>query len=88
MIMSGLRARYGEYKKIKNLIKENFRDGDCGLFNTRNIAGDLMTNIFKGHFFALDICYNYSYFEIFGMNEEEFKELEEYYNSLESECEE
>lgn len=80
-----LKARHKEYKIIKNLIKENFKSGDCGLFNTRNLVGDVMKNIFKGHFFALDICYNYAYFEVFGMNEEEFKELEVYYISLESE---
>ena len=75
-------TREEEFKKIKELIKENYKSGDCGLYDTRNIVGDPMTNIFNGKYFQLDICYYYSYFEVFGTNCEEFEELEELYDSL------
>lgn len=74
--------RKKEFLEIKELIKEHFCDGNCGLFNTRNFAGDCMNNIFQGDFFILDICYFWSYFEVFGTTSEEFEELYEFYNTL------
>lgn len=75
-------TRQEEFDVIKNLIKENFKYGDSGLFDTRNIVGDSMNNLFKGEHFALDICYDYFYFEVFGLSYEEFMELAEYYDNL------
>ena len=74
--------REEEFNKVKELIKEYYDVGNCGLFNTRNVVGDMMINLFKGKYFILDICFNYSYFEVFGTTDEEFKELEEYYDRL------
>ena len=74
--------REKEFIEIKNLIKENYEDADCGLFNTRNFAGDYMSTIFTGKFFTLDICYHWGYFEIFGTTKKEFKELKEFYKNL------
>ena len=31
---------------------------------------------------VIDICYGYSYFEVFGLTSEEFTELEKYYKEL------
>ena len=69
--------------KAKEIIKEHYRFADCGIFNTRNILGDVMNTIYEGESLTIDICYYYSYFEVFGLSDAEFKELEEYYNSLE-----
>lgn len=77
-----VKEREKEFIKIKNLIKENYEDASCGLFNTRNIVGDYMSTIFTGKYFTLDICYYWCYFEVFGTTEEEFKELKEFYKSL------
>lgn len=77
--------REKEFEKIKKLIKKNYDDADCGLFDTRNIVGDYMVNIFDGKYFTLDICYNYSYFEVFGATSEEFAILKTIYNNLEKE---
>ena len=77
--------REEEFEKIKQLIKENYDDAHCGLFDSRNIVGDPMMTIFDGKYFTLDICYYYSYFEIFGTTEEEFEELYEFYDNLEKE---
>jgi hypothetical protein len=69
-------------EKAKQIIEENFYDADCGIFDSRNWVGDPMVNIFVDDELQIDICYNYSYFEVFGLNETDFKELSEFYNSL------
>lgn len=75
-------SRENEFLKVKEIIKEYYDDACCGLYDTRNIAGDYMTNIFRGKYFTLDICYYYEYFEVFGTSYAEFKELEQYYKEL------
>lgn len=75
-------SREKEFEKVKELIKEYYDDACCGLYDTRNIAGDYMTNIFRGKYFTLDICYHYEYFEVFGTTSEEFAILKTIYNKL------
>ena len=77
--------REEEFEKVKELIKKYYNEADCGLYNTRNIVGDSMATIFDGEYFTLDICYNWSYFEIFGTTENEFNELYEIYKKMEGE---
>ena len=55
----------------KKVIKENIKDGDCGLFNTRNLVGDAMTTLYEEDGLTIDICYFYSYFEVFGLTDAE-----------------
>lgn len=69
-------------EKAKEIIKEHFKDADCGIFDNRNWVGDWMTNIYNDNGLAIDICYGYSYFEVFGLSDEEFNDLVKYYNSL------
>lgn len=66
----------------KKIIEENIEDADCGIFDTRNNAGDLMTTIYEDEELQIDICYGWGYFEVFGLSEEEFYELESFYESL------
>ena len=33
-------------ERAKEIITKNYSEGDCGLFDTRNIAGDWMTTIY------------------------------------------
>ena len=75
-------------EKAKEIIKKNFRYGDCGLFKSRNVFGDPMHNIYNADGLKIDICFCCGYFEVFGLTDEEFKELEEYYIKLEFESEE
>lgn len=82
IIEKGINDRAKELEKVKKIIKENIEYGDCGIFSTRNIAGDAMETIFKGKYFVVDICYNYSYFEIFGTTQNEFTYLKKYYYSI------
>lgn len=80
--MLKINERKKEFRKIKNLIKENYEDASCGLFNTRNAANDNMSTIFTGEYFTLDVCYHWRYFEVFGMTEKEFRELKKFYKNL------
>ncbi len=41
-----------------------------------------METIYKGEGLTIDICYRYSYLEVFGLNNADFEKLERYYNSL------
>ena len=69
-------------EKAKEIIKEHYKEGDCGIYNSRNIVGDWMTNIYNNDGLCIDICYGYSYFEVFGLSSKEFADLEKYYNEL------
>lgn len=69
-------------EKAKEIIKEHYSDADCGIFDSRNIVGDVMETIYNGNGLTIDICYEYSYFEVFGLSDTEFEELEQYYYSL------
>ena len=66
----------------KKIIKENFEEHDCGIFNTRNIVGDFMETIYNKDELQIDVCDGYAYFEVFGLSEKEFGELEKYYHDL------
>ncbi len=74
--------RKDELEKIKKIMLENIEDAGLGLYNTRNIVSDYMQTLYIGKYFQLDICYHYSYFEVFGTTLEEFNELEKYYEEI------
>ena len=69
-------------EKAKEIVKKFYSIANCGIFNSRNIAGDAMETIYDGGGLTIDICYYYSYFEVFGLSDAEFIKLERYYNSL------
>lgn len=69
----------------KEVIKEYYSNGDCGLFNSSNILGDPMVTLYDKDGLTIDICYYYSYFEVFGLSNEEFQELSNFYRNLEVE---
>ena len=56
-------------EKAKEIIKENIEDGNCGIFDSRNWAGDPMDTIYDEDGLTIDICYNYEYFEVFGLSD-------------------
>ncbi len=68
--------------KVKQIIKENYDKADSGLFFSRNFVGDPMANIYSENNVDIDICYYYSYFEVFGLTKEEQEELKEFYYAL------
>ena len=69
----------------KRIIKKNYKDADCGIFDSQNVVGDWMTNIYNDNGLAIDICYKWNYFEVFGLSNDEFNELEKFYNTLDKE---
>lgn len=75
-------------EKAKEIIKENYEDYDCGIYNTRNLVGDDVGTLYNEDGLRIDACWNYSYFEVFGLSDEEFEELKEYYKSLRNYVEE
>ena len=69
----------------KDIIKEFYFLADCGIYDTRNIVGDRMTTIYGDNELTIDICYDYSYFEVFGLSKTDFNELKKFYNALDKE---
>lgn len=69
-------------EKAKVLIKENYSVANCGIFDSRNLIGDVMSTIYEGEGLTIDICYDYAYFEVFGLSDADFEELKMYYYSL------
>ncbi len=69
-------------EKAKEIIKDNIGVVQTGLYCTRNIVGDHMTNIYDNNGLCIDICYDCGYFEVFGLSDTEFSELYKYYKLL------
>lgn len=69
-------------EKVKEIIKENIGNGCCGIYNCRDIMGDPKRTLYEDEDITVDICDYYSYFEILGLNNNEFKQVKEYYDSI------
>lgn len=69
-------------EKAKEIVNTYYSSAAYGIFNSRNIVGDVMDTIYEGEGLVIDVCYGYSYFEVFGLSDVEFEELERYYDSL------
>lgn len=69
----------------KQIIKENYHTANCGIFDCRGWAGDTMSVLYDDGGLRIDICYNYSYFEIFGLSYNDFAELKRFYDTLSDE---
>lgn len=69
-------------ERAKNIIKDNIEDASCGLFNCGNLVGDVMVLLNDDADLTVKICYDYEYFEVFGLSDSEFTKLEEYYDEL------
>lgn len=69
-------------ERAKKVVSENWKELDCGIFNTRNIVGDQMDTIYKDDDLVIDACWGNAYFEVFGLTDDEFEELRNYYNNL------
>ena len=69
-------------EEVKAVIANNIEDAMYGIFDCRNIVGDPMTTLCEDDGVRVDICYKYEYFEIFGLTDEEFAEVESFYTHL------
>lgn len=68
----------------KRIIKEYYNEACCGIFASSNIVGDPMNSIYDDGELSIDICYYWSYFEVFGLSNDDFTELEKFYDSLDT----
>lgn len=68
--------------RAKKVIKQYISFAMCGIFNTRNCAGDNMVTIYNEDGLTVDICYEWEYFEVFGLSMSEFQQLEDFYETL------
>ena len=64
----------------KKLITEHH--ADAGIFNTENLVGDSMVTLYDSDGLVIKLCYEWAYFEVFGLTNDEFAKLREYYKSL------
>lgn len=71
-----------EVEKVKEVIKNNIEDALYGIFDCRNVVGDPMETIYDEDGVKIDICRNWEYFEVFGLTNEEFAEIESFYEDL------
>ena len=69
-------------EKVKEVIENNIEDALCGIFDCRNIVGDPMETIYDDGEVRIDLCRNWEYFEVFGLTNEEFAEIESFYKDL------
>ena len=61
------------------ILQEFFHDGNMGLFNKGNNVGDLMDTVYNDDGLIIKICYQHSYFEVFGLSADEFRVLKRFY---------
>lgn len=72
-------------EKVKEIIKNNIEDALWGIFDCRNTVGDPNETIYDEGGVRIDICRGWAYFEVFGLTNEEFAEVESFYKDLVSE---
>lgn len=68
--------------EAKRIIKKYYTKAKCGIFDCRNFSGDIMNTIYRKNGLTIEICYNWAYFEVFGLTPAEFEELENFYYNL------
>ena len=61
--------------KLKKFLKKVFKKR-IQTFTTKNIVGDYMETIYNKDEIQVDYAPEYGYIEIFGLTDEEYKELE------------
>lgn len=68
--------------KAKEIIKGHYKAASSGIFDCSNDSGDSVYIIYHDDEIEIDICYCYEYFEVFGLTDDEFADLEKYYEKL------
>ncbi len=80
--MSKEMRKVSRLDRAKAVIAFHIRDGNCGLFSTRNTVGDTVTTIYEDDGISIDLCSHWSYFEVFGLTDKEFEELDKFYDAV------
>lgn len=71
------------FKIALQLVQDNIQFARCGIYDTRNTVGDFMNLLHKEGSFQVWI---YEYFEVLGLPDDEFAELEKRYEELIAKC--
>lgn len=66
--------------KAAEVIMQHIDKACFGIFDTRNVMRDDMTTLYNEDGLTVDICYDWEYFEVFGLTCEEFAALAHKYN--------
>lgn len=66
-------------ERAKKIIEENIDDARLGIFDCANCSGDSTVRLNNDADFIVKICYDYEYFEVFGLSASDFEKLEKYY---------
>lgn len=69
-------------EKVKEVIENNIEDALYGIFDCRNAVGDPMETIYDEAGVRIELCRKREYFEVFGLTNEEFSEVESFYEDL------
>lgn len=72
----------------KEIIKNNIEKAPYGLFNSCNLVNDEMEILYYCGGLTIEICYQYGYFEVFGLDSNDYYWLKQYYNTLLEELDE
>ena len=67
---------------VKKVIETHIDNAQSGIFFTRNFVGDRMVHLNRRFGIDIEICYEYEYFEIFGLTDHEQIIIESFYNVL------
>ena len=70
------------FEKAKEIIQTHSFYGNCGIFNSRSFIDNCMTPLYRANGLQIDICYNWAYFEVFGLKHDEWLALVEFYEEL------
>lgn len=66
----------------KKVVGDHIGLAPHGIYDSRNIAGDHMCNLFCEDDLSVDVCREWEYFEVLGLTDAEFEELREHYGKL------
>ena len=66
----------------KQIIKEHYHAAECGIFDCRGWSADPMDTLYDDGELKIDICYDWEYFEVFGLSNSDFTELARFYHAL------
>jgi hypothetical protein len=81
-IQVGMRERESELNAVREYLKDNLHQLDCGLFFTRNIIGDPMELTLNGKYIMMWTCWGCGYVEVFGLDSDEQSKLIDWYDQL------
>ena len=64
------------FEEVKQFLKDKgYQDKNYQVYNTRNIVGDPMHNVYIKDGVVINECTYYGYIEIFGITKEEYNSL-------------